>query len=84
MTERIHIMDLRNARQAIIQAAQIHGITEKEAVKEIGEAIGIAIGDAISRNDHAMLDLWKEIPCEGDYPNAYELVAFLCEKLGLE
>ena len=71
---------MRNERKAIREVAKKHGITEIEAVANIEEAISAAIRNAKEENNGDVLLRWKEIPCVGEYPNAYELVRYLAQK----
>ena len=74
-------MERRKVRHAIRKVARNHGITEQEVVREIEIAIQAALEAASRENDHAALARWKGIPCCGEYPNAYELVDYLSDKL---
>lgn len=74
-------MDIRKARKAIRKVARIDGITEKQVVCNIEEAILEAIHTAVREGDQNALGLWSEIPCEGEHPNAYELVDYLAKKV---
>lgn len=74
-------MEFRKAKRAIRRVAKKYGITEQEAVKEIENAIHSAIMESNRNEDQAVLDRWKEVPSSGAYPNAYELVEYLAEKV---
>ena len=74
-------MNLTKAKRVIRNVAKRHGMTEQDVVMEIEIAIREALDGASRGNDHTALCRWKEIPCEGDAPNAYELVDYLSSKL---
>ena len=74
-------MRYAKAKWAIRKIARKQGLSEKEVVTEIEEAIAEAIICAAKEKDANALELWKEIPCEGAYPNAYELVDYLAGKV---
>ena len=74
-------MDIHKVRKAIRKVARMEGTTEKQVVCNIEEAILEAIQTVAREGDQNALDLWSEIPCEGEHPNAYELVDFLAKKV---
>lgn len=74
-------MDIHKVRKAISKVARIEGTTEKQVICNIEEAILEAMQTAAREGDQNALGLWSEIPCEGEYPNAYELVDFLAKKV---
>lgn len=70
-------MELKKARTAVAELAARLGKSEEEII----EAIEIAIDDAIRKsereNNTRVLKKWKQIPCKGEVPTAYELITYL-------
>lgn len=76
-------MDLRKARKAIRETARCHKISEKQAVLEIEYAISEARRKVYEENNRDAIALWEQIPSAGGVPTAYELIAYLGEKVEL-
>ena len=74
-------MDLYMERKAIRKVAKRYGISEQKAVQEIELAIQAAFEQIARENDVDDLAKWMEIPCAGTFPNAYELVDYLSNKV---
>ena len=74
-------MELKKARWSIRQVAKNHGLSEEEVVKEIEIAIQAAFESVLREKDAVALERWREIPCAGVIPNAYELVDYLSCKI---
>ena len=74
-------MELKKAKWSIRQVARNHGLAEEEVVKEIEIAIQAAFEAVLREKDAAAIERWREIPCAGVIPNAYELVDYLSCKL---
>lgn len=73
--------DLSAAYQALEKVAEMEGISVETVVGNIEEAIAAAIKTSKERHDQQTLERWAQIPCSGDVPDAFELVAYLGEKL---
>ena len=74
-------MDMERARRALKETARRQGITEAQVVSEIEESIEEAISQARKEKNDKVLAQWEQIPCKGDVPNAYELVAYIGGKI---
>ena len=74
-------MELKKAKWSIRQVARNHGLAEEEVIKEIEIAIQAAFEAVLREKDAAAIERWREIPCAGIIPNAYELVDYLSCKL---
>lgn len=72
-------MDIKKARGAIQILATQEGKTEKEIVSDIEDALSEAIKN--KEKDPKLKCLWDQIPCRGDVPNAYELIAYISEEV---
>jgi len=72
-------MDIQKAHKAIRILAMQKGKTEKEIVSDIEDAIAEAIKN--KEKDPKLKRLWDQIPCKGDMPNAYELIAYIGEEV---
>ena len=70
-------MNLKKARRALRAVAKRQGLSEREVVA----AIEPAIAQAYRQGDGKILAQWEKIPCAGDMPTAYELVAYLSERV---
>ena len=70
-------MDTERARRALEETARRQGITLEEVVFEIEEAIETAISQARREKNEQILAQWEKIPCEGEKPNAFELLAYI-------
>jgi len=72
-------MDIQKARRAIQIMAMQRGKTEKEIVLDIENAIAEAIKN--KEKDPELKYRWDQIPCRGDVPNAYEVIAYIGEEV---
>lgn len=74
-------MKIGKARKAIRKLALQEGVTEREICQEIEKTITEARQQARERGDWEALARWAKIPCNGQQPTAYELVAYLAEEI---
>lgn len=77
-------MDTERARRALEETARRQGITLEEVFFEIEEAIETAISQARREKNEQILAQWEKIPCRGPVPDAYELLAYIGEKVAAE
>ena len=77
-------MNMERAHRALEETARRHGITKEQVAAEIEETIAQVLARARKENDREILRQWEKIPCRGDVPDAYELVAYLGKKAGKE
>ena len=73
-------MDRHRAQRALEETARRNGISTEQVIAEIEEAIAEAVSQAQREGNRSILACWDQIPCEGDVPNAYELVAYIGHK----
>lgn len=74
-------MEMESVRRALQETARRHGVTEEQVVLEIESAIEAAISQAGKEGNQKVLDQWEKMKCKDRYPNAYELVAYIGEKI---
>lgn len=69
------------AKRALRNVVKMYGISEREVVTEIEYAISETLETVRRENDVTAMEKWRKIPCKGEIPNAYELVAYLSEEV---
>ena len=74
-------MNRKRAKRVVKKIAKQRGITENEVISEIEYAIMDAYQRKEALADKNGTSLWNEIPHVGEIPTAYELIAYLSEKL---
>jgi len=77
-------MYLERAHRALEETARRGGSTKEQVVREIEETIAEVLAKAHKENNRKILEQWEMIPCEGDVPNAYELLAYIGKKIEQE
>ena len=77
-------MDTERVRRALEETARRQGIPLEEVICEIESAIEMVITQARRERDEQILAQWEKIPCKGDVPNAFELMAYIGEKVAAE
>ena len=73
--------DYCRARKALEEVARRDGITLEEVVYEIEDCIAEAIENCKQQNNKVALRKWASIPRTGETPNAFELVAYIGNKV---
>lgn len=74
-------MERKKAQRAIKYVARKYGVSESEVVKEIEDTIAETLETIRRENNYEAMAKWQKIPCAGEVPTAYELVAYLGGKL---
>lgn len=74
-------MDTERIHRALKETARQQGVTEEEVISEIEAAIAEAIVQARRNQDKDILAEWEKIPCEGEFPNVYEIIAYIGGKI---
>lgn len=74
-------MDMWQARKAIQQTARRYRVSDKEVVQKIEECIQDAVRRARENGDTAALLEWAAMAASGEIPTAYEVVAYLGDKV---
>ena len=70
-------MENIQAYKALLQVAEKNGVSLNEVVTEIETAIRNSIEQAIKDNNVEALAMWAQIPCQGEYPSAVELITHI-------
>ncbi len=70
-------MENIQAYKALLQVAEENGVSLNEVITEIESAIRDAVEQAIRDNNLEALAMWAQIPCQGEYPSAVELIAYI-------
>lgn len=74
----------RRAYEALRKVANKEGISVKQVIRDIDDAILEAYFTAQKENNREALALWQGIPRKGKMPTALELVVYLEEKMYFE
>ncbi len=74
-------MDMERAYRVLKEVAKRNGTTVEEVAWEIELGINEAIETATKEKNIVAINEWEKIPCVGNRPNAFELVAYLGEKV---
>ena len=69
------------AYRALQQVARQEGVTVEQVIREIESSIRMAYAESLKKGDRAALKKWQSIPCEGELPNALEMVEHLSGQL---
>ena len=70
-------MDKQRIQKALESVARNHGVSLQTVIEEIEKAIAISYETAVANGDHAVLAVWRQIPCKGTLPTVWELLAYL-------
>ena len=72
------------AYRALEKAARQQGTTVEHVINEINKSIRYAYDESVHKGDLKAIALWKEIPCEGNLPDALEFVEYMGGRLIFE
>ncbi len=80
MKEKLSKKEWDVARKAIQRIA----LQERKTVEQVRKDIKLAMLCGLLNNDPQVQAMWKSIPCEGEYPEPEELIAWVAKRVTTE
>lgn len=78
------MLNIEKAKEVLEELARRENIPLEIVVRRIEVGIDQAIIGCRQRGDKRALELWDRIPCVGEVPTPYELVAYLGQLTAFE
>lgn len=78
------MLNIEKAKEVLEELARSENIPLEIVIRRIEIGIDQAIEDCRQRGDKRALKLWDRIPCVGEVPTPYELVAYLGQLTAFE